>query len=143
MVEKDQTSCVTCQQCPVGQLSLESWKKKIDKGKSQNWYNKGQYIFYQGNPVFGMFLITYGKVKIVTRLSEEKEQIVRLANDGHILGRQGKDHDVYANSAVAMERSQICFIDNKLLQELLVANPKLSLSLIQYFSGELRMAKKG
>jgi len=142
MATEDLFNCVTCRQCPVGQYASEQWKKKIAEKKSQNSYKKGQYIFYQGNPVFGMFMIAQGKVKIVTHVSAKKEQIVRLTSDGHILGRQGRNHDVYANSAVAMEHSQICFIDNQLLEELLANNTELGLNLLQYYSGELRMAEK-
>jgi CRP/FNR family transcriptional regulator len=142
MPNRNPTKCEECLQCPIGNFASKKWKKEISKKKNQIWYQKGQYIFYQGNPVFGMFMVTYGKVKIVTRVSDKKEQIVRLTCDGHILGRQGKQDDVYANSAVAMERSQICFIDNALLQELLHNNPELTFQIMQYYSEELRKAEK-
>ncbi len=139
---KSATKCDECRQCPVGVYASEKWKKTISKKKSQIWYQKGHYIFYEGNPVFGMFLITHGKVKIITRVSEKKEQIVRLTSNGHILGRQSKRDDVYANSAVAMEPSQICFIDNELLQQLFLSNPELTIQIMQYYSDELQKAEK-
>jgi CRP/FNR family transcriptional regulator len=139
---KSETKCEECRQCPVGILARTKWKKTISKYKSQIWYQKGHYIFYEGNPVFGMFLITHGRVKLITRVSAKKEQIVRLTCDGHILGRQGKQGDIYANSAVAMEPSQICFIDNALLQELFLNNPELAIHVMQYYSSELRKAEK-
>jgi CRP-like cAMP-binding protein len=137
-----ESSCATCKKCPIGTYASTKWKAKISKRKYQNWYQKGQFIFYQGSPVHGMFLITSGKVKIVTKISEDRDQIVRLANDGHILGRQGKKRDTYANSAVTIETSQVCFIHNADVEELLLENPALARNLLAYYSGELRKAEK-
>jgi CRP-like cAMP-binding protein len=136
------SNCVKCRKCPIGIYANTKWKAEIAKRKYQNWYSKGQFVFCQGNPVHGMFLITSGKVKIITQVAEDRDQIVRLASDGHILGRQGKKSDTYANSAVAMEASQVCFISNADVEELLRGNPELALNLIAYYSGELRKAEK-
>jgi CRP/FNR family transcriptional regulator, anaerobic regulatory protein len=136
------TSCEKCKKCPIGIYASAKWKAEITRRKYQNRYPKGRYIFYQGNPVHGMFLIAEGKVKIVTQVSDDRNQIVRLTNEGHILGRQGKKKDTYANSAVAMVASQVCFIDNADVEELLLNNPQLAMHMMSYYSGELRKAEK-
>lgn len=136
------TPCNKCRICPIGIYAKPKWRDKISKKKYQNLYPKGRYIFFQGNPVHGMFLIQQGKVKIVTEVSNNKAQIVRLGGNGHILGRQGRTRDIYANSAVALEPSQVCFINNEDIEELLLANPELTLKILSYYSGELRKAEK-
>ena len=110
MPHRKTTKCIDCRQCPVGVYASEKWKKEIGKKKNQIWYQKGQYIFYEGNPVFGMFLVTHGKVKIVTRVSDKKDQIVRLCNEGHILGLH---NDGFSNDDKALRH-----IENLIAQHL-------------------------
>jgi CRP-like cAMP-binding protein len=67
-----------------------------------------------------------------------RQQIVRFASDGHILGHRGFGNDVYPISAVAMEDSIICFIENNTLYDLFMNNPELTYSMMMYYSRELR-----
>jgi len=126
----------------VGKFCSPGWISRVDAGKNQLVYHKGQYIFYEGAPIFGLHLVTEGKVKIVSKVSGNKEQIVRLATDGHVLGRWGDKVDIYENSAVALEDSVICFINNELLQEVCLANPKFTFQLMMYYASELRKSEK-
>ncbi len=122
----------------IGKFCSPNWILKVDTGKNQLLYHKGQYIFYEGAPVFGLHLVTEGKVKIVRRVSGNKEQIVRLAMDGHLLGRWGDKDDIYGNSAVALEDSVICFINNDLLHDVCLANPEFTFQLMRYYASELQ-----
>jgi len=142
MVTNQQKSCTNCKNCLIGKFCSKEWISKVDAGKNQLLYHKGQYIFYEGAPVFGLHLVTEGKVKIVSKVSGNKEQIVRLARDGYLLGRWGDKVDIYENSAVALEDSVICFINNDLLQEVCLANPKFTFQLMIYYASELRKSEK-
>lgn len=135
------TSCANCKDCQVGNYCTPDWISTIDAKKSQIWYKKGHCIFYEGNPIFGIYLITQGKIKIIAKGLGGKEQIVRLASNGHLLGRWGNDEDVYSTSAVALEDSLICFINNDLFYELCLANPEFNFQLMMYYAKELRNAQ--
>lgn len=137
MVTNQQKSCTNCKNCLVGKFCLPEWISKVDAGKNQLLYRKGQYIFYEGAPVFGLHLLTEGKVKIVSKVLGNKEQIVRLATDGHVLGRWGDKNDIYGNSAVALEDSVVCFINNDLLHDVCLANPEFTFQLMMYYASEL------
>ena len=60
--------------------------KELDVEKACNIYKKGQLIFFEGNKPQGLFCINRGKVKIFQTGIEGKEQILRLAKEGDILG---------------------------------------------------------
>ncbi len=142
MPNNQQKSCANSKHCLIGKFCSPEWISKVDAGKNQLLYRKGQYIFYEGAPIFGLHLVTEGKVKIVSKVSENKEQIVRLAMDGHVLGRWGDKDDIYENSAVALEDSVVCFINNDLLQEVCLANPEFTFQLMMYYASELRKSEK-
>lgn len=139
MEKRTQTKCAECKtKCFISEHCKPDCLSTIDSRKNQVWYKKGQYIFYEGTIVFGVHLITHGKVKLVN--TGPKEQIVRLASDGDVLGLGhwgNKDH-IYTASAVAMEDSLVCFIKNEDFLEAGMTNPKLTLNLLAYNSNELR-----
>lgn len=142
MKKELKTSCRSCGHCLIGKYASPKWISIVDEKKSQIWYGKGQYIFYAGNPVFGIYLITQGKIKIIAKGAGNKEQIVRLASNGHLLGRWGHKDDIYSNSTVALEDSQVCFINNDLLKEMSSANPEFTFHLMMYYANELRKAQE-
>jgi len=142
MPNNQQKSCANSKHCLIGKFCSPEWIAKVDAGKNQLSYRKSQYIFYEGAPVFGLHLVTEGKVKIVSKVSGNKEQIVRLATDGHVLGRWGDTDDIYGNSAVALEDSVICFISNDLLHDVCLANPEFTFQLMMYYASELRKSEK-
>ncbi len=111
---------------------------RLDSLKYHSLFKKNQNILNQGFRIFGIFFIRKGKVKVFTTGLNGKEQIVRFASDGHILGHRGVGYEVYPVSATAMEDSYICFIENEVLNELFMANPKFAVELMMYYSRELR-----
>jgi len=111
------------------------------KKKSEIKYNKGQYIFKAGNNVFGLYFVKNGKIKVVSHGMNGKEQIVRLATNGHILGHRGfggKLKEVYPASAIALEDSVICFVDNDTIYEAFYFNVQFVIELMMFYSKELR-----
>lgn len=140
---KKNTLCAQCpnDQCFIRKYCTAEWQQKISTAKYQFVQKQGQYIFIEGNPVFGIYFIKEGKVKVTASGIHQKEQIVRLAMDGHILGHRGLGNNFYPVSAVALEDSSLCFIENKLFQEALMANPKLTYGMMIFYSQELKKAE--
>ncbi|MFI5222043.1 MAG: Crp/Fnr family transcriptional regulator [Bacteroidia bacterium] len=136
----EKISCKSCtnSNCFVRQFCTPEWIEKIDQKKYQTFYEQGQFIIHEGAPVLGIYFIQNGKVKVLSRGLTGKHQIVRFAREGHILGHRGEGNDVYPISAVAMESSLICFVDNHILSELFQQNPEFTTGLMMYYSRELR-----
>lgn len=101
-------------------------------------YKKDQYIIREGDAVLGVYFILKGKVRVFSTGFQEKEQIVRFAKDGHILGHMGSGNEEYPISAIAMEESVICFLENDTLNNMFLANPKFTVGVMMFYSRELR-----
>lgn len=136
--------CETCQDtnCFIKKHTSPEWFELIDKMKFQTTYKQGQNIINEGAPVLGLFFILKGKVKVMATGFTGKQQIVRFARDGHVLGHRGLGSEVYAISAIAMEDTTVCFIDNNTLYKVFMGSPKLSYAMMLYYSDELRKVEE-
>ncbi len=116
--------------------------QKLSEGKSGTQFKKGQSIFYEGGQPHGVYCIHSGKVKIHTCDEVGREQIVRFARPGSIIGyRALLNEDHYSATATAMEDSQICYFPKRIFFELLKSNSDFSLLTIRQLAADLRMAE--
>lgn len=111
------------------------------QAKSVIRYKKNQYIFREGNPVQGMYIIYSGKVKVLSTGFNDKAQIIRIARPGYLLGHRGFGDKFYQISAVAIEDSTICFIEAGIFTKLLKSDPELTYQLMLFYANELRLAE--
>jgi len=136
---------VKCSECKISKcyikLCSSEYISLLNENKNQIIFAKDQYVFQEGSPVFGIYFIQEGKVKIVSSNTEGKEQIVRLAGDGHILGHRGYGGETYPIGAVALEESRICFLDNDVLLNAFKANFDFLYSTMMFYSKELRKSE--
>ena len=140
MVEKKFIECFNCKtrNCFVQQYCSTDWISIISRGKNQEFYKKGEYLFREGSRVFGLYFIQQGKVKVISTGMNGKEQIVRLATDGHLVGHRGYGMETYPIGAVALEDTLGCFIDNEIIFNAFMNNPKLTYAMMMFYSFELR-----
>lgn len=138
-------SCETCSSrdkgifCKLSELDLE----EINKNKVTNVYKKGQTLFFQGNPPYGLYCMSSGKVKVSKIGNDGKESIVRIAVAGDILGHRSLfTSDYYTATATALESSTICFIDKKYIHKAIEENPLISMNIIEKLCVDLGVAEK-
>ena len=129
------TDCFIKQNCSAENIKL------INEVKETSLFRKDQYITVEGYPVLGLFFIQSGKAKIVSSGLNGKTQVVRLTKQGDIIGHRGYGGDKYPISAVALEESTICFIDNDTMYNTFMDNSKLTFELMMYYSKELRKSE--
>jgi CRP/FNR family transcriptional regulator len=137
-------SCVDCKCDSKVICALSSDEKEIiSQGKGNNYYRKGQVIFYEGNHSNGLYCIYDGKVKL-TKLGEDgKEQVIRFSKTGDILGyRSSLSNEPYNATATAMEDSYICHVSKDKYIALMAQNPKLSWNTMQVLSKDLKSAEQ-
>ncbi|MCX7877254.1 MAG: Crp/Fnr family transcriptional regulator [Ignavibacteria bacterium] len=114
----------------------------ITSEKSCSFYKKGQLIFSEGNRPLGLYCINKGKVKVFQIGEEGKEQILRLAKEGDILGYRALiSGEVYSASASALEEAVICFIPKTKFYELIRSSSSLAEKLMQTLSHDLKEAE--
>lgn len=117
-------------------------KEKISAGKGCNFYKKSQIIFYEGNRPFGIYCVNRGKIKIYKISENGKEQIVRFAKEGDILGyRSLISGEPYRASAETLTDSIICFIPKEILFNLIETNRPFSLKFMRFLCAELGAAE--
>jgi CRP-like cAMP-binding protein len=134
--------CTLCDNptCLISYCSAE-WIDKIIGPTGPPIYPKGQFIFMEGSLVMGAYFILKGKVKVISSNLVGKEQTVRLAREGHMLGHTAMGLEKYSIGAVTLVDSKILFVDNQTLQEACMANPKFTFEVMRFYSRELRKSE--
>lgn len=100
-------------------------------------------IFSEGGHPLGIFCMNAGKVKLARSGQDGKEQIVRLARDGDVLGyRAMMSGERYAATAIALEDSAICFVPRDTFFEAIKNSPSLSIQIIKTLAIELGRAEQ-
>lgn len=146
-MDKTQNRIPTCTTCSnkegiLCNLSEEN-KTVLSDRKGNNFYKKGQTVFYEGNHANGLYCIHEGQVKLSKLGEDGKEQIVRFAKVGDILGyRSLLSNEPYHATATAMVDARICLISKEKFNKLLETDSKLSVSVIQLLSKDLRSAEQ-
>ncbi len=136
-----------CESCEVRVKSVfkDLHSKDLDKislSKGCNIYKKGQTIFYEGTRPTGLYCINQGKIKLFKLGDEGREQIVRLAKEGDILGYRALiSNEPYTATAESLDDACICFIPRSGFFELIQENHELSLKMMQVLSTDLRSAE--
>lgn len=142
---KGPQSCRLCRSFEIGIFSDLSEKdlKSIEQSKTTNRYRRKQIIFYEGNPVVGLYCIQSGKVKLYKTTDEGKQQILKIAQGGDILGHSSLFTDTpHIATAEVIEESDICFLDKNKFLSSLQANPSIALKLIGQLSRELNRSEE-
>tara|TARA_R110002050_G_scaffold33007_2_gene84454 strand:+ start:43284 stop:44003 length:720 start_codon:yes stop_codon:yes gene_type:complete len=139
---KKKTDCNSCRtlDCLIKKCNPATIQVLSQK-KIQLLLKKGQSIFQENAPVFGLFFIQKGDVKIESSSLDGKKQIVRLATDGHILGHIGFGHETYPIGATAIQDARVCFMDSGILMKALKDNFSLSFEIMMFYSKELRKSE--
>lgn len=136
--------------CPLCESRFRSVFRTLDRdelaeistSKGCTTYKKGQLIFKQGFYPHGLYCINEGKVKLFQLADNGREQIVRLAKAGDILGyRALLSGESYLSSAEAIVECSVCFIPRSIFLKLLRKNPLLSMNVMQLLANDLKNAE--
>lgn len=139
---------VGCDTCNVRMHSVfhvldGDQSKALSAQKSCAVYKKGQYIFNEGGIPSGLFCVNSGKIKLSVTGYDGKEQILRLAKSGDILGYRALiSNERYHSAAIALEDTSICIIDKNYFFSQLEQNPKLMLEVARKMSSDLKKAEE-
>lgn len=137
-----------CEHCPSKDLGIfcnlnHDLKDDLNYQKVSNNFKKGQSLFVQGNPPFGVYCVKKGNVKITQVGDDGKESILRIVGAGDILGLRNLFTDqYYSASATALDQCEVCFIDKKFILKLIQEDPKVGENVIQKLSKELGAAER-
>ena len=137
--------CATCSSRDKSvfcDLSTEE-AKAMDAVKGCNIYDRGQVIFHEGNRTNGVYCINRGKIKLFQLGTEGKEQIIRFAKAGDVIGyRALLSEEALSASAEALEEAAVCFIPKAQVLKLITENSNFNFKMLKVLSHELGEAAK-
>ncbi|HRN48499.1 MAG TPA: Crp/Fnr family transcriptional regulator [Niabella sp.] len=142
-----QYSDPTCAACILSNYNLfsglnENELEELSSHKSCSSAKKGQIIFSENGLPMGVYCIHKGKVKLSTTGPDGKEQILRLAKDGDLLGyRALLAGDRYHATATALEDCDFCFVERDYFVNLVVTNPKICIGIFKIIAADLKSAE--
>lgn len=138
------TNCITCSNtnCLINRNTASKQIAIFSEEKTQIACKKGQQFIIEGAPVNGLFFILKGKVKVFRTGINGKEQIVRFAKDGDIIGHRGFGTDEYYSiGAMALENTVLCYFSRKKLQNILKNNASFAYDLMLFYANELNKSE--
>lgn len=99
---------------------------------------KGQHFIMEGAPVTGLFFVLEGSVKVLRTGLHGKEQIVRFAKEGEIIGHRGfGTEEYYPIGAVALENTVLCYFPKDILQDVLRSDAEFTYDLMLFYANAL------
>ena len=103
---------------------------------------RDRFYFAENAMPVGLFCIHSGKVKLSTQGIDGKEQIMRLAKSGEIIGyRALVSNERYHLSAIALEDCSACVIDKTFFMDLAMQEPRIAQQIFKLISNDLKKAE--
>ena len=105
-------------------------------------YAKGESVFTEGSKPSGVFCLKRGKVKIHKTGVHKKEQILRFAREGQLLGTRALiRNEYYTSSATTIEDSVLCFISKQEFLFRLKKDADLKAFVLSNLSNNIKIAE--
>lgn len=138
------SDCISCENthCLIKRnLKNPAIEKYLDE-KHTIKCKKSQQFIMEGAPAHGLFFVKKGQVKVVKTGIYGREQIVRFAHDGEIIGHrgfgQGKQYPI---GALAIKETLLCNFTNETLSNMLHEIPGLTFDLMLFYAEELNRSE--
>ena len=138
------TDCYSCpnEHCLIKQHCLNAGVDQYLDSKNTVMVKKTQNIFIEGAPIHSLYFVLTGKVKVMTTGIYGREQILRFAKDGEMLGIRGfSTHEYYQVGAVALTDTIMCSFPLDVLNKLFMQLPQLTYSVMVYYAEELHSSE--
>lgn len=111
---------------------------RVNAVKNTQFHKRGTVLYHEGNRINGFYCIQSGIIKIYKTGIDGKEQIIRFARKGDLIGfRSIMSKETACTSAEIIEDSISCYIPGETLIDLVKSNGNFSLELMQLTCKEL------
>lgn len=105
---------------------------KISQGVSSKVFKKGDVIFSQGQKANRLYIVCAGKAKIYKDTVDGKEQILYILSEGDFIGAFNLlKEDEFDFNAVALETTQISFLEKSAFDKIILSNPAITLKIFE------------
>ncbi len=104
-------------------------------------FEKNDILFREGDDVSGVFCIYSGMVKILKKVTTNQDYIIRLTKPGDLLGLSLFTTKRHINTAIALERVQVCYIPQYEFLSYIRKNPELSMTVMKILCEEIEFVE--
>jgi len=112
--------------------------ESVNFGKGCSLYKRGNIIYHEGHRINGFYCLQSGIIKVYKTGMDGKEQIIRFAKEGDIIGfRSVLSKELACTTAKVIEDAVLCFIPSENLFQLVRENAAFSMQLMQLTCREL------
>lgn len=130
-------NCVVRANSIFKHLSIEELEK-LNFSKTTESFKRGTIIYNEGSRITGCYCIHSGIIKIYKTGIDGKEQIIRFAKKGDLIGfRSVLSKELACTTAKPIEDSITCYIPGDTLVDLVKSNGNFSIELMQLTCREL------
>ena len=121
----------------------ENEVKELKELMSCFLYKRGSIVYNEGSRINGTYVVIKGIVKIYKTGFDGKEQIIRFAKKGDLIGfRSVISNELACTTSEIIEEAVLCYISGEELTKLLKGNPEFSMALIKLTLKELGESNK-
>ncbi|MCM4167717.1 Crp/Fnr family transcriptional regulator [Arenibacter sp. H213] len=115
--------------------------KKVSDTKTTKILKKGETIFEEGEKLNGVYCVREGVSKLSKLSPNGKDQIVKLATKGSVLGQRSVIAEELSNlSATAINDMEVCFIPKDAIVDTLNSNPNFAVEVLRHMAHDLKEA---
>ena len=139
-----QTTCMRCSnsRCLIYKNLQSEMVQMLTSHRREIRCKKGQQFIMEGASVTGLFFILEGKVKVSRIGLLGKEQIVRFATEGEIIGHRGfGTEETYPITATTLVDSKLCYFSKDSLQDVLRIAPDFTYQFMLFYANELNKSE--
>lgn len=139
--------CAGCDRMCISSLTVmsgldEKRREQIIESAERKRYRKGSYLFREGDPCDGIYLIRTGKVKLRTYDADGREEIAGIFWPGEIIW-EGMliDGSEYPYDAVCLGSTDCCKLPRYEIESA-IQDPHVAMQVIRLLSRKLRAANE-
>ncbi|WP_300674222.1 Crp/Fnr family transcriptional regulator [Desulfoluna sp.] len=105
----------------------------------QKSYKKGEFVFSEGDPGDGFYIVVEGQVKVFKTSSEGKEQILHIFGPGEPIGEVAVFAGIpFPANAAVLAKSVLLFFPRDAFIRLIAKDPSLAMKLLAVLSTRLK-----
>ena len=111
---------------------------QLNYHKSSMFYKRGEIIYHEGSRINGFYCINSGIIKVYKTGIDGKEQIIRFAKQGDVIGyRSVLSNELACTTAKIIEDAVLCYISSDILFSLVKNNGNFSMEIMKLTCKEL------
>ncbi|MEP0262587.1 Crp/Fnr family transcriptional regulator [Dokdonia sp.] len=135
-----------CENCIIRQLNAlkalsKEELKRISDSKVMKSVKKGDALFQEGEKLNGVFCVRNGVSKLSKMSDNGKDQIVKIATKGEVLGQRSVITEEKTNlSAVALNDMEVCYIPKNHLTDNISNNVEFTKAILVHMANDLKFA---